>query len=194
MRLAGLAVLGSVVLTKPMSCNPPAESESITVYYNIPSGPGTRGLELQGCTGTLSASGEDLFEVTPGWGACNAIAWRKDGQLHVESQPVGIDLESPLQYIDFSDLPTGPIGGMGAYVYESDGAIRISGVVPGHPAFYAGLNRGDRILSIDSLPTNDMSTEEFVRRATGPVGSTYQMSVSRDGQCPTDITIVRERI
>ena len=53
--------------------------------------------------------------------------------------------------------------------------------VPDGPAKDAGLRVGDRVVSIDDEPVNDLSREEVVARLRGPVGSRVVLEIQRDG-------------
>jgi hypothetical protein len=196
MRLAGLAVLGAVVAGKPMSCNQWAESgPTTTVSWSLPEGPGASGVELVGCLSWGSdEEGPEQVVLSPGWGSCGVRGWRKDGQLWVVSRVVPIDSTLTQQHIVFDDLPSGPIGGMGAWVQKNGASVRVEQILPGTPADRELLLRpGDRVLRVDGLPTEDMSTTDFVRAVTGPVGELVVLEVESWGEV-SERTFYRERI
>ena len=193
MRLAALSILGIAVANRPMSCNATApEAHPITVTYEIPAGPGERTIELRGDCDGVSADG--ALSLAPFWGRCELVGARRDGLLEVESAPVPLDPTAPRQHIVFDDLPGGPIGGMGAYVREVAGGIRVSRVLPGHPASLAGLQANDWILAIDGRSTEGMSATEFVRAFAGPVGQSVALTIRRAGACPAEVQISRGHI
>ena len=56
-------------------------------------------------------------------------------------------------------------------------------VLPGTPAWDAGLRRGDRILSVNDEPVGGLETSDFIVLGTGPVGTEAELLVeSEDGQ------------
>lgn len=58
----------------------------------------------------------------------------------------------------------------------------IGEVYPGSPAEKAGLQPGDRILSIDGKPTNGMKREDILNNLDGKDGSKVSIKVDRDGK------------
>jgi carboxyl-terminal processing protease len=51
-------------------------------------------------------------------------------------------------------------------------------VVEGGPAWEAGLEVGDVIISVDGEAVDGLDQQEFVRRMTGPEGSSVEFEIS----------------
>lgn len=70
-------------------------------------------------------------------------------------------------------------GGLGIYVGMRDNKLTVIAPIPGTPAQQAGLQAGDRIVSIDGQPTELMSQDEAVSLMRGEVGSAVTIEVER---------------
>ncbi|MFN5377318.1 MAG: S41 family peptidase [Ignavibacteria bacterium] len=59
----------------------------------------------------------------------------------------------------------------------------VTHVVPGGPAYYAGLRLGDVIYSADDLAISSVSEDSSHRRVTGPAGTGVTIEYIRNGKC-----------
>ncbi|MCF8244533.1 MAG: PDZ domain-containing protein [Saprospiraceae bacterium] len=81
--------------------------------------------------------------------------------------------------------------------------VGVSGTIPGWPAEEAGIQKGDRILSLDGVPVNSHS-ELVIERDKHQPGERFTMGVLRDGKeikikarfksCETEETAVAEEV
>ena len=62
-----------------------------------------------------------------------------------------------------------------------DGAVEVVDVLPGTPAWNAGLVSGDRILTVDGIDVNELDPESFVETMTGPEGTDVEFDLEFDG-------------
>ena len=197
MRIAALAIMvgGSAFTSDGLSgCS--EQPDEIRVTWSIPEGPGASGVELVGCHDW----GRDLelhqAVLEPGWQRCSVRAWRKDGLLRVHSSTVRIDGDETSVHIDF-DLPEGPIGGMGAEVRAFGPGVRIERVIEGSPAARAGIDAGERVVEVNGVSTDGMSTASFVRKVTGVPGTGVYLTIASPGcheSSVRQVWIKRERI
>lgn len=196
-----LAALASMVVLAPgamRGCNE-APDGNLEVHWTLPDGPGDRGVRGVGCLdweleseSTSGAGLEGALEARPGWTSCALVGWRRDGQLQVQTEPVGLDSDSVVQDIRF-DLPEGPIGGMGASISSTGYGVFVHQVVPGSPADLAGIVPGDLVVDVDGTPTRHLTTEAFIRAATGVPGTAVHVEIERgDGRFGVDL--IRARI
>ena len=65
--------------------------------------------------------------------------------------------------------------GIGLQITHHEEGIGVRRVVPGGPAEEAGLLAGDVVLSVNGVDTTELSVQEFVEVATGPIGSRVQL-------------------
>ena len=68
--------------------------------------------------------------------------------------------------------------------YSETSGLRVA-EVPEGPALRAGLREDDRITRIDGDDVSHMPMREIVERLRGPVGSTVEIEVVRDGEFQT---------
>ncbi|MCG3172986.1 MAG: hypothetical protein GMKNLPBB_01158 [Myxococcota bacterium] len=73
-------------------------------------------------------------------------------------------------------------GGVGASLSVSDGIPTIAGLVPGGPAFRAGVAKGDKVLSVDGMATTGRQLYEIIARIRGPERTTVVLGLDRGGR------------
>ncbi|PIR83373.1 hypothetical protein COU19_00710 [Candidatus Kaiserbacteria bacterium CG10_big_fil_rev_8_21_14_0_10_56_12] len=93
----------------------------------------------------------------------------------------------------FAESISGSFGGVGMEIDVKDGILTVVAPLKGTPAEAAGIKAGDDIVAIDGSSTDGLSTEAAVSKIRGPIGSTVDLSIVRDGKL-LDIKIVRATI
>jgi S1-C subfamily serine protease len=73
-----------------------------------------------------------------------------------------------------------PRAWVGFYPQVDDGAVTVTGVVPGGPADRAGLVRGDLLLTLDGVPVADLR-QLYTRQWQKQPGETLDFQVLREG-------------
>lgn len=90
---------------------------------------------------------------------------------------------------------TGEFTGLGIEVGMEDGYVKIISPIDGSPASHAGLQSGDIILKLGTVPVKGMSLNEAIDIMRGPKGSEIELSIGRPGESqPFDVTLVRDTI
>jgi hypothetical protein len=119
-----------------------------------------------------------FFRVTLGAPAeCEVAGFRMDGPFRALSQPEFLDvLPGDDLEIDLI-VPAERIGGIGMQIREDPRGILVDALVPGMPADAIGLRVGDVVVEVGGVPTRGLSTDDFIRLMTGPVGSEVAFSV-----------------
>lgn len=99
----------------------------------------------------------------------------------------------PVETKSFKQDVGGSFGGIGAEIGKRNGFLVIVAPLEDTPAQRAGLMAGDKILKINSEPTDDITVEEAVTKIRGEVGTKVTLSILRgnDGAKAKDITIER---
>ncbi|HIK54762.1 MAG TPA: PDZ domain-containing protein [Synechococcales cyanobacterium M55_K2018_004] len=102
----------------------------------------------------------------------------------------------PRQYEALTSQTSGELSGVGLRLKleEGTGAITVVEPIPNSPAARAGIQVGDRILSIDGTSTQGMSIEDASNRIRGQVGTRIVLRLQRQGRGPFDLTLTRARI
>ena len=95
-------------------------------------------------------------------------------------------------YKEMQISTTGFFGGLGIEIGLRDNQLTVITPIEGTPAFKAGIRPGDRILKIDTSPTNEITLEEAVKLLRGPKGSKVTLTILRESQeKPIEFTITR---
>ncbi|MGE8498440.1 MAG: sigma E protease regulator RseP [Pseudomonas sp.] len=126
-------------------------------------------------------------EATSGWSAVNLQLVRRlgeSGTLVVNVRDEGSTADSPRQ-IDLQDWQRGvdepdPIGSLGIRPWRPALLPILAEVDPKGPAQAAGLQVGDRLLSLDGEPLEDW--QQLVDRVRALPGKTAIFQVERDGR------------
>jgi len=84
--------------------------------------------------------------------------------------------------------------GVGLQVAQRNGDVVVTGVFEKSPAQRAGIRTGDRIVSIDGVPTKGQPLDVMVTRIKGPRGTTVRLGLARDGRGAFEEELVREKI
>ena len=104
---------------------------------------------------------------------------------------------------DLNDTTQGSFGGIGLYISNKsnlprpDGKpnfLEIAAPIEDTPGWRAGLNPGDLIITINSEPTDVMTSEEAVARLRGKPKTEVKLLIRRGEQVEFPITLVREVI
>jgi len=101
----------------------------------------------------------------------------------------------PRQVQDFEKMMTNEFTGIGIEISKPKGLLTVSSLLPGTPAYKAGLDAGDVIVAVDGVETKDMSLMCAVHKITGPKDTNVTLTVKRPGEeNARDITITRAKI
>lgn len=94
---------------------------------------------------------------------------------------------------DFSQDAQGFFFGIGIFIDIRDSHLIVVQPIEGTPAHRAGLRAGDRIRTIDGVPTEGMALQEAVSRIRGAAGSRVKIGIGRLTQT-FDVEITRARV
>jgi carboxyl-terminal processing protease len=81
----------------------------------------------------------------------------------------------------FAEEISGNFSGVGMEVGMRDGLVTVITPLPNTPAEKAGILAGDTLIKIDDFTTEDMSTDEAVRRIRGEEGTEVRLTIFRKG-------------
>jgi carboxyl-terminal processing protease len=98
------------------------------------------------------------------------------------------------QYQQMTAVTRGHFGGIGVELTLEGKVPEVISPIDGTPASEAGIEPGDRIVKIDSQPTNGMDVEEIVKRLRGPAGTKVTLTIARSEANQFDVTLTRNVI
>jgi carboxyl-terminal processing protease len=98
-------------------------------------------------------------------------------------------------YEEFENETSGKFGGLGIEITLQDGILTIISPIEDTPAWKAGLQAGDKVVSIDGNSTKGLSLAESAQMMRGDKGSEIVLGIARDGvKGKKDYTIKRGTI
>lgn len=101
----------------------------------------------------------------------------------------------PEQYRILTSDTEGRFGGIGVEISVRDGWLTVLSVFEGGPADEAGIEPGDRFLTIEHRDARDMRIEEAVRRMRGEPGTKVRVRIRRQGEPEAlEVTLTRRII
>lgn len=101
----------------------------------------------------------------------------------------------PEAFDELQDDTKGEFGGIGIVITMKNGILTVISPIEGTPAYKAGIQAGDVIVSIDGVTTRDIELWESVKRMRGPKGEKVVITILREGVAELiDYTLVRDTI
>lgn len=99
---------------------------------------------------------------------------------------------------EFKDLRVkteAEFGGIGIQIGLRDNILTVISPIEGTPAYRIGMRAGDKIIKIDSEPTEGFTLDDAIKRIRGKPGTKVEVEVLREGATePLHFAIVREII
>jgi carboxyl-terminal processing protease len=120
-----------------------------------------------------------------------------EGSIHGMIETLGdpyTDYFNPESLEAFDKQTRASFSGIGAEIGVQDGNLTIITPLDDSPAFKAGLTAGDIITEIDGGSTTGVSSEDAVKKITGPEGSQVTLKVRHGNGETQTIVITRQRI
>jgi carboxyl-terminal processing protease len=75
----------------------------------------------------------------------------------------------------------GQFGGLGIEITIRDDVLTVVSPIEGTPAYRAGVQPGDKIVTVDGESTKDLSLIEAVKKLRGPVDTAVTLGIIREG-------------
>lgn len=98
----------------------------------------------------------------------------------------------PVESKIFESDISGNFEGVGMEIGVRDGVLTVIAPIKGTPAFRAGVKTGDKIIRINDVSTERLSTDEAVKRIRGKVGTKVTFTILREGEKePLTISVTR---
>jgi len=101
----------------------------------------------------------------------------------------------PVESKSFGEQISGSFEGVGMEVDVKEGVLTVIAPLKGTPAYKAGIKAGDKIIAIDKIPTQGISTTEAIKRIKGKKGTSVEFTIIRGATAdPFEISVVRDVI
>jgi len=101
----------------------------------------------------------------------------------------------PEIYKEFVSETSGRFGGLGIEITVQDEILTIISPIEDSPAWKAGLEAGDKIVSVEGKSTKGMSLAEAAQAMKGKIGESLKIGIIREGlKAPKSYTITRKSI
>lgn len=98
----------------------------------------------------------------------------------------------PEVYSEMRVETEGRFGGLGIEITMRDNMLTVVSPIEGTPAFRAGIQPGDKIVTVDGESTKNMSLIEAVKQLRGPADTLVTIGILREGFTePKDFTLTR---
>lgn len=91
-------------------------------------------------------------------------------------------LAPPLLVFALACANTGPGGVHARFGYSESGGLRVVEVPERGPAASAGLEVGDRVISVDGEPVRRLTMSEVVEKLRGTSGTYVELELEREGR------------
>jgi carboxyl-terminal processing protease len=103
-----------------------------------------------------------------------------DGMLDRLGDPYSVYLK-PEHFRGLTEATTGNYTGLGIQIDVRDGWITVVAPLPDTPADRAGVQTGDRIVSLDGRSTEGWKQDQAVKELRGPAGTVAELTIRRTG-------------
>jgi carboxyl-terminal processing protease len=101
----------------------------------------------------------------------------------------------PEAYDEMKQDTSGSFGGIGIEITTRNDELTIISPIADSPAHKAGIKPGDKIVSIGSHSTKELSIHECIEKLKGDIGTKITLSVKREGEENLlTFTLTRERV
>lgn len=82
---------------------------------------------------------------------------------------------------EFNEETSGEYSGIGLVISGGDGCVEVVSVLEGGPSDAAGIEKGDRIVSVDGIDVSGLAQEEVSELLRGDAGTVVRVGIVREG-------------
>ena len=101
---------------------------------------------------------------------------------------------TPTEFKAMLDRASGEFAGVGVTIGIENNLPTISETMDGSPAEQAGLKAGDQVTHVDGISTAGMSLSDVTERIRGKAKTPVGLTISRQGQAPFTVNVIRDKI
>lgn len=88
----------------------------------------------------------------------------------------------PQEFKELNEFTNGEFGGIGVSIEKKDDQITVVSPIEGTPAYEAGLNTGDVIVSVDGVDVKDYTLDKAVTLIRGEAGTKVKLGIIKAGK------------
>lgn len=115
------------------------------------------------------------------------IKTQDDARVAIDTMIASLDepytrFMSKKEFEELTSSITSKIYGIGVNIYSNSGKTEIFNVMPGTPADFAQLKKGDIITSVDGKDIAGMNISDVATLVRGPENSIVELTILRDGK------------
>lgn len=121
------------------------------------------------------------------------IEGAKEGMLGQLEDPYAVYYDEG-EFTSFSELLDGTFSGVGVMVEETPEGVTIVNVLSDTPAAGAGLEAGERIVSVDGEDMRDAPLQAVVRAVQGEAGTVVKLGLEGGPAGPREVDVTRAEI
>jgi membrane-associated protease RseP (regulator of RpoE activity) len=86
----------------------------------------------------------------------------------------------------------GAIEGLGVFITDENGQIKVQAPIDNTPAAKAGIMAGDIIVALDDQPVQGLTLSQVATKMRGPVNTTIKLTIMRSGRdTPIELSLIR---
>ena len=102
---------------------------------------------------------------------------------------------TPEEHKEMQETTSGEFTGIGIEITVENGQVTVVTPIEDTPAYRAGLQSGDVILTINGQPTQELSLQDVVSRIRGPKGTEVELGILHSSsKSPKTVRVKREAI
>lgn len=116
-----------------------------------------------------------------------------EGMLEQLDDPYAMYYDTA-EFTAFSELLDGTFSGVGVTVEETPEGVVIVSVLPGSPAEAAGLESGERIVTVDGEDVREAPLQAVVQQVQGEEGTVVRLGLEGGSQGPREVEVTRAQI
>jgi len=98
------------------------------------------------------------------------------------------------EFDDLNNQLEGTFVGIGVVLEDTETGLTIQSVIPGSPAEAAGLESGERIVTVDGVDVRTTPTREVAERVRGEAGTTVRLGLEGGTKGPREVSVTRAQL
>jgi carboxyl-terminal processing protease len=98
------------------------------------------------------------------------------------------------QFDDLNNQLDGTFVGIGVVLADTETGLTVQSVIPGSPAESAGLESGERIVTVDGVDVRTTPTGDVAQQVRGEVGTTVRLGLEGGSKGAREVSVTRAQL